>query len=96
MSAEPLMFTIWIRNDATGEATQIKGQGAGVPEAMKDGWENAIEDFRTSSSGAPPVSRSRLCVTLPSGGRVFRRPEKFASRVPYDDATEREIVPSAP
>lgn len=86
----PLMFTLWIRNDTTGESTQIKGQGSTVPEALKDGWDNACADFGTSSSGAPPLSKARLRVRLPSGESVWRSPAKFASRQPYEPAEAKE------
>lgn len=88
MPDELLMFTLWIRNDVTKESTQVKGQGKSVPEAFKEGWENANEDFGKSSSGAPPISRAHLAVRLPDGRTVFRKPSAFASREPYDAAKE--------
>jgi hypothetical protein len=93
MADEVLMFSIWVRNDLTKEAAQFKGQGKTIPEAFKDGWENANEDFGKSSSGAPPISKSRLAVVLPDGSRVFRTPAKFASREPYDPKTEANRPP---
>lgn len=84
----PNSFTIWVRNDATKEAAQFKGQGDSIPAAFKDGWDNATEDFGKNSSGGPPISRAHLAVRLPDGKSVFRRPEAFASREPYDPARE--------
>lgn len=89
MADEPLMFTIWIRNDVTGEATQIKGQGTSIPAAMKDGWDNATESFGKDSNGGC-ISEARLAVTLRDGRKVFRKPAAFASRMPY---AESEAVP---
>lgn len=83
----PLMFTIWIRNDSTKEATQIKGQGTSVPAAFKEGWENACEAYGKGSSGEF-ISAPHLGVKLPTGEVVFRSPGKFASAKPYDAAIE--------
>lgn len=89
----PLMFTIWIRNDSTKEATQIKGQGKSVPEAFKEGWENANEAYGKGSSGEF-ISAPHLGVKLPTGETVFRSPGKFASAKPYDAETEaKEFAP---
>lgn len=88
----PLMFTFWIRNDVTKEATQIKGQGKNVPDAFKEGWENANEAFGKGSSGEY-ISLPRLGVKLPSGETVLRSPSAFASREPYNPETENKAAP---
>lgn len=93
MTADPLMFTIWVRNDVTGEATQFKGQGNGIAEAFKDGLENATAAFRKGSDG-DAIADARFGVVLPSGDRVLRDPTLFASRQPYDPAKERKDAPS--
>lgn len=87
-----LMFTLWIRNDVTGESTQIKGQGKSVPDAFKEGWENANEAFGKDSSGGY-ISLPRLAVTLPNGQKVFRSPANFASRTRYN-ASEAKPAPA--
>lgn len=87
MADEIVMFTIWIRNDSTKEATQIKGQGKSLPEAFKDGWENANEFFRKGSSG-DYISAPHLGVKLPTGEVVFRSPANFASATPYNAELE--------
>lgn len=86
------MFTIWIRNDLTGESAQYKGHGDSAPAAFRDGWDNATEAFGKSSDGGF-ISEARLGVVLLDGTRVQRTPAKFASRTPYDVATEFKPAP---
>lgn len=94
MSEELLTYTIWVRNDATGEAAQFKGQGTSVPAAFKEGWDNANEAFGKSSDGGF-ISEARLGVVLRDGTRVLRRPADFASGKPYDPTTEAKPAPVA-
>jgi hypothetical protein len=94
--AQPLLFTFWVRNDVTGESAQFKGQGTTIPEAWKDGWENANADFRPTSSGGPPIAKAHFSVKLPSGEIVSRRPEKFASAEPYSHIEAEEFAAPIP
>jgi hypothetical protein len=73
------------RANAHGERAIFLGQGYTKAEAEKEGWENACDDFGKSSSGAPPISRARLAVILPSGDRVLRTPKAFIAG-PYNPA----------
>jgi hypothetical protein len=93
MSAEILMYTFWIRNDATAEATQIKGQGTTVAAAFKDGWDGANEAFRQGSDG-DAVAPARLMIQLKDGRKVARKPTNFATRTPW--TPEEDNGPNAP
>lgn len=81
------MFSFWVQNEVTGESTCFRGQGTTLPKAFEDGWSNAGDDFRKSSSG-DFTTRAHLAVRLPGGETVFRTPERFVNTKPYDRAKE--------